>query len=219
MRHLGPTLCKVPPRDRASGKGSRGDAPCAGAGAALAPAQGCRGSPTFPIQQREFPSGCLHPQWKQQIQPPPRDRASGKGSRGDAPCEVQGPRPCAGLGGSPGVTQSMIKKGKEKTEFPSGCLHPQWKQQILPPAGTRPHPTSLTLGHPPRRRRLGWPWRFHRIQTEKTARRPFFSMRKRAINNSPRGSRSSSGDARRRGKPQGPWCPRRCDRSCGTPTP
>ena len=50
------------PRDRASGNGSRGETPCAGAGAALAPAQGCRGSPGAAQQNRRkstsFRAGC-----------------------------------------------------------------------------------------------------------------------------------------------------------------
>ena len=42
---------------------------------------------------------------------------------------------------------------------------------------------------------------------------PFF------FNSFPREFQSSSGDDCRRGKPPGPSRPRRCDRSCGTPTP
>ena len=34
-----------------------------------------------------------------------------------------------------------------------------------------------------------------------------------------RAVRSKPEDARRRGRPSGPWCQRRCDRSYGTPKP
>ena len=163
MRRFSPTKCKViqEPRQRRRG---RGDAPCADTGAALAPAQGCHGSP--------------------------------------------------------GATITMNKKGTEKARVsgqatksaraPNGMFNQPQRHGLI-----RPRRRSATF---PGGEGLGGHGASTAFRQKKTARRPFFPMRKRAINNSPRGSRSSSGDARRRGRLRGLRRPSQGDRSCGIPT-
>ena len=96
------------------------------------------------------------PRWKRQGPEPPRERASGKGSRGETPC--------AGLGGSPGITEPKGKREQKKPEFPGGMLCiPRWKRQgphtareaassdgLCAAQGMRPHPASLRSATFPR---------------------------------------------------------------------
>ena len=80
---------RATPSDRASGNGSRGETPCAGAGAALAPAQVWAAAQAQPIRPSEFPGGMPRiPRWKRQV-----PRTARKTASSDGPCAAQGMRP------------------------------------------------------------------------------------------------------------------------------
>ena len=144
-RHL-----RATPRDRASRNGSRGETPCAGAGAALAPAQGCRGSPGAAQQnrkkkkKREFPGGMPRiPRWKRHLRATPRPRAitpaNADSRRGTTSSDLAalGHLPLRGRLHAP----LLAVLGRYGTFAQAASLTPHTVRYAGP--GARPHPSSL----------------------------------------------------------------------------
>ena len=76
------TAGKTTPMERASENGSRGETPCAGAGAAIAPAQvwaaaqrSTKAKPKGKGRSASFRADALHPQWKRHFRATPWERA------------------------------------------------------------------------------------------------------------------------------------------------
>ena len=132
-----------------SENGSRGDAPCAGAGAALAPAQ------VWAAAQRS-------PKDKRVSEQATESARVGNGRLS----QLQGEPTSSGLADA----QPPSPKGKAWTGQTKQrpAVRPRWNRQaepsrkgttsstrLLSPKGSRPHPASLTLSHLPQRGRLG----------------------------------------------------------------
>ena len=162
--------------DTGACKGSRqrkrvkGRCPLRGCRGGVSPCAGSGGSPGAAEQTRKkeqkkpkFPSGCLHPQWKRQTPEPARKRASGNGSRGEAPCAGAGAAlaPAQVRAAARAQHKERIQRKKKKREFPSrrrsppalgtaGSRNPKGSRQRLPlaPPGTYcpriPRPSTPT---------------------------------------------------------------------------
>ena len=95
------TSSSNPPGERASGKGSRGDAPC-GVWSGTPSRSGRQ--PSVPLNQASFRADALHPQWKRQVpkpcketppfppQPTPKNAEAAFNSSGVSSCRSSGKR-------------------------------------------------------------------------------------------------------------------------------
>ena len=118
-----------------------------------------------PHRKPKFPGGMPRiPRWKRHIRSTPRDRASEKGSRGDAPCFGNRGRvsPCAWMSRQPGVPFQPCKFPSRRRRPPaletSPLHHPHRSNhsatQALRGVGGETSSDLASLGHLPLRGRL-----------------------------------------------------------------